>query len=150
MKKTLLVLSAIATLFAFVSCGKKGPSETPKSDPKNDETPADSNVVFTWSDYAVQGNIPFETLGITAENKNDYKIVIKGELKDSSKDTWGYGALVDADGDGWPKIVDLKASASGVQEIDIATLYDVNSSKIQFNVWDTSYYTVTSVTIEKK
>lgn len=47
MKKTLLVLSAIATLFAFVSCGSKGDDTVDGSDgtttnttPSGDQTPA--------------------------------------------------------------------------------------------------------------
>lgn len=46
MKKTLLVLSAIATLFAFVSCGKKGPSEPDGSDKVPADTPAVTAEVF--------------------------------------------------------------------------------------------------------
>ena len=53
MKKTLLVLSAIATLFAFVSCGKKGPSEPDGSDkvPAENTPAAEAFVLDVKASY---------------------------------------------------------------------------------------------------
>lgn len=157
MKKSLLALAALAALsLVFVSCGGGGDNpgpDNPKSpviDQPTDPAVQTDDVFFTWTDFAVQGSISYSAIGITAENNADYKIVIKGTVVDSAKVGWGYGALVDPATENWDAIVSLDAKENGVQEIDIATLYAVNSEKIQFNIWDTSYYTVTSVTIEKK
>ena len=158
MKKSLLALAALAALsLVFVSCGGGNDPDTPESPvidkPDTPDTPEEGGndgILFTWNDFAVQGSIAYSAIGITDENKDDYKIVIKGTVVDSAKVNWGYGALVDPATANWDAIVSLDAKADGVQEIDIATLYAVNSEKIQFNIWDTSYYTVTSVTIEKK
>ena len=62
MKKTLLVLSAIATLFAFVSCGKKGPSEPAGSEPVIPDTPAVTAEEFESNQQWAE--LSFDTTGL--------------------------------------------------------------------------------------
>ena len=62
MKKTLLVLSAIATLFAFVSCGGGNPDEPAKSEPAVQEEPVVQAEEFTSDKQWAELN--FDTTGL--------------------------------------------------------------------------------------
>lgn len=83
MKKTLLVLSAIATLFAFVSCGKKGPSEPEKSDPANGDNGTKVNYLFKVSDWHKMSGysetdavIDGDNLKVTLKTDNQYNNMV--------------------------------------------------------------------------
>jgi len=114
MKKTLLVLSAIATLFAFVSC-KKSTGDEPKSDPAgNVETPAfDGNVdltVLPGYDATVGG------------------LVFAFETAKSSYDELAAFSLSD---------LGLTDKGSFTKIVVLADVYDENGAKVELaSAWD--------------
>ncbi len=84
MKKTLLILSAIATLFAFVSCKKSTGGDEPKSDPAGNDTPVVEEVklfdIAAWkktSGYSeAAAVVDGDYLKVTLAKANEYNNMV--------------------------------------------------------------------------